>query len=166
MVRTQVCFLGPQPGFVPCADFPIPGSGRRKGSMPATPSAYLEALRQNKNDLDHLQGVWLSIAGQRPAELLIAGSLFTVRFLDGTLYMGTFELDFDQEPRIMEMRIDEGPGKHKGKVARCLYDLTGDLLRWAPGEPGLSRGPAEFPSEEDATSLCLLFRREHPTFRR
>jgi hypothetical protein len=134
--------------------------------MSATPSAYFAAYRQSKNDQAQLQGVWLSIAGQRPAELLIAGSLFTVRFLDGTLYMGTFEVDLEREPHVMEMRIDEGPGKHKGKVAYCLYELTGDLLRWAPGEPGLSHGPGEFPLEDDPTSLCLLFRREHPTFRR
>ncbi len=134
--------------------------------MSATPSAYFASLRQSKNDLSRLQGVWIAIAGQRPAELLIAGNLFTVRFLDGTLYMGTFELDLSEKPRLMEMRIDEGPGKHKGKVARCLYELTGDLLRWAAGEPGLSRPPSGFPSEEDPYSLCLLFRREHPTFRR
>jgi len=134
--------------------------------MSATPSAYFAALRQSKNDLARLQGVWISIAGQRPAELLIAGSLFTVRFLDGTLYMGTFELDLNEKPRVMEMRIDEGPGKHKGKVGRCLYELTGDLLRWAPGEPGLARPLSGFPSEEDPHALCVLFRREHPMFRR
>src|SRR5262249_34473089 len=80
-------------GRAPCAALPIPDPGRRKGSMPATPSAYFEARRQSKNDLAQLQGVWISIAGQRPAELLIAGNLFTVRFLDGTLYMGTFEVE-------------------------------------------------------------------------
>ncbi len=134
--------------------------------MSATPSAYFAACRETKNDLAQLQGVWISIAGQRPAEFLIAGNLFTVRFLDGTLYMGTFELNGAEELHVIEMRIDEGPGKHKGKVARCLYELTGDLLRWAPGEPGLSRGPSGFPSEDDPHSLCLLFRREHPQFRR
>jgi uncharacterized protein (TIGR03067 family) len=124
-------------------------------------ASYFATLPQIQADLAQLQGVWTSIAGRRQAELLIAGNLFTVRFLDGALYMGTFALDLDESPKAMDMRIDEGPIKHKGHIAHCIYDLAGDRLQWCPGEPGSERRPRAFPGDEDGQSLCLLFRREY-----
>jgi uncharacterized protein (TIGR03067 family) len=133
--------------------------------MTEAPSAFLAAQQRARNDLAQLQGVWTSIAGQRPAELLIAGHLYTLKFNDGALYMGTFEIDADDEPRCMEMRIDEGPIKHKGLITLCLYELAGETLRWCPGQPGSQCRPDGFCSDEAERSLCLLFRREYPRFR-
>lgn len=110
-----------------------------------------------------LQGVWTSLAGKRPGQLLIAGNQYAMWFFDGAVYMGTFDLDEngDGEARTMHMRIKEGPPRHKGKLTQCLYTLMGDRLRWCPGKPGHER-PAGFPAEESEGSLCLLFRRERP----
>jgi uncharacterized protein (TIGR03067 family) len=113
-------------------------------------------------ELELLQGPWFSVLGRRQAELLIAGGHFTIRFEDDIIYMGTFELDPDARPRAMDMRIDEGPASHKGKTALCIYELTGDTLRWCVARPGSKERLAGFPSEYNANYLYLAFRREKP----
>ena len=110
-------------------------------------------------DLQHLQGTWVSAAGRREAELLVAGRLFTFRFKDGDVYMGAFWLDPSRAPRAMDMRIDEGPGQHRGKVALCVYEVDGDQLRWCPTEPGTTQRLTDFPSRDDPKYLSLVFRR-------
>src|SRR5215831_7193002 len=87
-------------------------------------------------DLEQLQGAWTSVFGRREADLLVAGRLFTVRFADGEVYMGAFQLNLAAWPKAIDMRVDEGPARHKGKIALCVYELDGDLLRWCATEPG------------------------------
>lgn len=130
--------------------------------MLASSTGYFATVQQRQSELAQLQGVWTSLGGKRPAELMIAGNLFTIKFLDGALYMGTFEIDLDETPRTMDMRVDEGPIKHRGNIALCIYELNGDRLRWSPGQPGSDERPAGFCDEDDPNGLCLLFRREVP----
>lgn len=115
-----------------------------------------------RTELDHLQGVWTSVAGRHDLELIVAGSLFTVKFLDGKIYMGTLTLDATEQPREMAMRIDEGPIKHKGKFAQCIYELDGDTLRWCPTEPGSEERLTAFPAVDDSRYLCMVFQRQKP----
>lgn len=115
-----------------------------------------------RSDLERLQGVWTSVAGRRRAELLVAGNLFTFHLLDGELYMGSFIVDADGEPHGMSMTIYEGPTRHKGLVARCIYEVEGDALRWCASEPGADHRLASFPGLDDRRYLCLVFRRERP----
>jgi uncharacterized protein (TIGR03067 family) len=115
-----------------------------------------------QTDLDHLQGAWVSVFGRREADLLVAGRLFTVRFADGEVYMGAFQLNPAAWPKAIDMRVDEGPARHKGKIALCIYELDGDLLRWCPGEPGRETRPAVFPPENDPKYLYMEFRRARP----
>jgi uncharacterized protein (TIGR03067 family) len=117
---------------------------------------------QRQAELAQLQGVWYSVAGNRHAELLIAGHHYTVKFLDGALYMGSFDIDPDESPRAMDMRIDEGPVKHKGQFSHCIYELVGDTLHWCPGVPGSDERPHAFPKGDEDAGLCLIFRREVP----
>ncbi len=111
-------------------------------------------------DLERLQGAWLSTGGRRQAEFIVSGYLFAVRFTDGDIYLGTFRLDPQQQPRTMDMRIDEGPAQHRGKIARCIYELENDTLRWCTGEPGEEERPKAFPPENAQKYLCLRFRRD------
>jgi uncharacterized protein (TIGR03067 family) len=113
-------------------------------------------------DLEQLQGTWTSVAGRRGAEFLVAGMLFTVRFTDGEVYMGAFNLNPRARPKTMDMRIDEGPGKHRGKIAHCIFELVGDTLHWCPAEPGTEERLASFPSVLDPHYLSMVFRREPP----
>ena len=118
-----------------------------------------EAETALHTDLQRLQGTWVSEAGRREAELLVAGRLFTFRYKGGEVYMGAFWLDPSQAPHVMDMRIDEGPGKHRGKVALCVYELDGDRLCWCPTEPGTTQRLAELPTPDDPRYFSLVFRR-------
>jgi uncharacterized protein (TIGR03067 family) len=127
--------------------------------MPTLTFAGAELARV---ELERLQGAWTSIAGRHDAEFLIAGNLFTVKFLDGKIYMGTLTLDATEQPREMLMRIDEGPIKHKGKFSHCIYELDGDTLRWCPTEPGSEERLTGFPPVDDNRYLCTVFQRQKP----
>jgi uncharacterized protein (TIGR03067 family) len=115
-----------------------------------------------RTDLEGLQGAWGSVSGRRAAELLVCGGRFAVRFKDGDIYMGTFDLAPAARPRTMEMCIDEGPARHKGKTALCIYELDGDTLRWCAAEPGQTERLTAFPAGDDPRFLGLVFRREQP----
>jgi hypothetical protein len=110
--------------------------------------------------LDHLQGEWLTVEGRRAGELFITGRTYTLRFLDGTYYKGTFDITADQSLQTMVMHIEEGPPKHQGKSAWCLYSLDVGLLRWCPTEPGSDERLTAFPDMEDARYLQTVFRRD------
>jgi uncharacterized protein (TIGR03067 family) len=109
--------------------------------------------------LEVLQGAWFSVNGRRDAEFLVAGDHFTFRFADGDIYMGSVEVDGESQPRLMTMRIAEGPAKHRGKVALCFFEQDGDALRWCATEPGRDERLSAFPAEDDPKYLILHFRR-------
>lgn len=111
------------------------------------------------DDRIRLQGVWTYVAGPRRAQLLIAGTRYTIRFENGDVYMGTFELDTTAKPRAMDMAILEGPKRHCGKMAHAIYALDGDRLIWYPSEPGNETRATFFPARDDKRSLCLVFER-------
>jgi uncharacterized protein (TIGR03067 family) len=107
-----------------------------------------------------LQGTWEFVEGIREMELLIAGDHFTARFKHGDIYLGTYRLDPSSRPRAMDMLITEGPDKHRGTTALCIYDFDGDRLIWSPAEPGTGTRPNVFPSLGDVKHLCVVFQRE------
>jgi hypothetical protein len=121
--------------------------------MPAVAKAAPAAIR---TDLEHLQGAWTSVAGPKEARFLIAGNRFAFEFVGGDVYIGTFELAPGGE---MDLKVDEGPTDHRGRIAPCIYHLDGGVLRWCPGRIGSGRRPSAFPSVDDDRSLCLVFRR-------
>jgi uncharacterized protein (TIGR03067 family) len=123
---------------------------------PALPDAGVVA------DLEALQGAWYSVSGRREAELLVSGHHFAFRFADGDIYMGAFDLDPATAPKLMVMRIDEGPARHRGKTALCIYELDGPLLRWCATDPGRDERLQAFPAEDHAHYLCMVFQREGP----
>lgn len=129
--------------------------------MPVSTYASPSAGKHTRHDLERLQGVWTSVAGRRAAQLLVAGNLFTFHLLDGELYMGSFTVDADEEPHEMRMTIYEGPTRHKGQVARCIFEVEGDALRWCATEPGTELGLTAFPGMDDRRYLSMVFRREH-----
>jgi uncharacterized protein (TIGR03067 family) len=117
---------------------------------------------QPRVELEPLQGIWTTVAGPRQAKLLVAGNRFTFEFLDGDVYMGTFELDGAAEPRRMDMRIEEGPDKHRGQVALCIYHVDGGVLRWCPARIGADQRLSCFPCVDDERYLSLVFKQLRP----
>jgi uncharacterized protein (TIGR03067 family) len=111
------------------------------------------------NDLEALQGVWYSFGGRREAEMLVSGTHFAVRFSDGDIYIGDFELDLICTPRTMAMRVHEGPARHKGKTALCIYELAAGALHWCAASPGRTERLTAFPAQDAAEYLFLVFRR-------
>jgi uncharacterized protein (TIGR03067 family) len=115
---------------------------------------------QARADLELLQGIWSFVAGGREAELLISGDRYTMRFADGALYMGRFVLTPNGRLGTMDMQIEEGPPRHKGKTALCLYELDGGTLRWCTAGPGRTERPTAFPALDHPQYLHLVFRCE------
>ena len=115
-----------------------------------------------ESDHTRLQGTWVSFAGRRDAEMVVVGERFTIQFADGDHYTGTFTLDDAARPRCIDMQIEDGPERHKGKLALCIYELDGDTLRWCPAHPGAGVRPTRFAAYEDLDHLCLVFRHEEP----
>jgi uncharacterized protein (TIGR03067 family) len=115
-----------------------------------------------RTDQEQLQGAWTCVAGPRPAKLLVAGNRFCFEFLDGDIYMGTFELAPEAEPKRMDMHIEEGPERHRGHRAWCIYHVEGGVLRWCPARPGTELRLTCFPSVDDDRYLSLVFKQARP----
>ena len=111
-------------------------------------------------DRERLQGVWNFVTGRRKVQLIISGDQFTARFNNGDVYEGSFDIDPTKKPKSMDMTVVEGPDKHKGYAAHCIYALDGDHLVWCPGEPGAKPRPNAFPATDSSENLCIVFRRE------
>ncbi len=60
----------------------------------------------------------------------------------------------------MIMHLEDGPAKHKGKSAWCLYELDLGMLRWCPTEPGSEERLTAFPELDDQRYLSTIFRRD------
>jgi uncharacterized protein (TIGR03067 family) len=117
---------------------------------------------QSIPDAEALQGAWLSIAGRRPARLLVSGDHLTVHFQDGDIYMGIFTLGVNGRLRLMDVSITQGPSRHRGLTALAVFDWEGETLHWCTASPGQEDRPAAL-AEHDSRHLLLVFRRERPT---
>jgi uncharacterized protein (TIGR03067 family) len=117
---------------------------------------------RTRPDLDELQGVWVSVAGPREARLVVCGSRYTFELSTGDVYMGVIALEPDESPCRMDMRVEEGPARHRGQTAFCIYHLEGGVLRWCPTRPGAGMRLTNFPSVDDDRYLSMVFRRARP----
>jgi len=113
-----------------------------------------------RSALERLQGAWLAVAGRRHAEFLIAGNRLAAHFADGDVYLGSFTLDHDGRHATIDVRVEEGPPRHRGMLALGIYEVDGDVLRLCTASPGQDKRPIAF-AEADPLHLCLVFRREH-----
>jgi uncharacterized protein (TIGR03067 family) len=116
--------------------------------------------RPRATDDKGLQGAWESIGCDPKVQFLIAGARFTVRFTDGAIYMGTFQINSFVFPRTMDLVLEEGPAPHRGKAVLCIYELDGDNLRVAAARPGATERPTLFSIEPHSGIFCPNFRRD------
>lgn len=124
------------------------------------PSAVQNSsVQQVKSDLDSIQGAWESVAGPRDCRLLISGQHYSFEILDGDVFIGTFDLELDESPRRMNMKVAAGPNGLQDQTARCIYHIEGDVLRWCGGKPGSKCELHSFPSVHNDCFLSLVFRR-------
>jgi uncharacterized protein (TIGR03067 family) len=126
------------------------------GSLLLQDNTLLDTVRGER---ERLQGVWHFVSGSREAQLLISGEHFTVQFKNGDTYIGTFTLEPIARPKRMDMKIAEGPERHRGKTALCIYALDTNRLLWAASKPGESEAPRFFPPPEDKEHVHIVFER-------
>jgi uncharacterized protein (TIGR03067 family) len=150
---------------------PRGGTAQQSNEARTHPEAFLGHLEDcwdepppgpvhgRRSDVDRLQGAWASVNGRRRAAFLVSGNHFALHFAEGDIYMGTFELDGATRPRVMVVRIHEGPHRHKGQTAMCIFEFREDILHWCTSGPGRSAPPAAF-AEDDPGFLNLVFQRE------
>jgi len=63
---------------------------------------------------------------------------------------GTFKADATKKPHDMDLAITEDPyAVLKGKKMRCIWEITGDTLKWCASEPGKATPPKEFSDKGD-----------------
>jgi uncharacterized protein (TIGR03067 family) len=111
---------------------------------------------QFSSDLETLQGVWHSIAGRRQARMFVAGHRFTFVLKD-VVYMGTFVLDPDADPRRIDMHVEEGPPELRHQTVPCIYHLEDGVLSWCPAQRGSTERLHAFPSVHDREHLSMKF---------
>jgi uncharacterized protein (TIGR03067 family) len=115
-------------------------------------------------DKDQIQGTWLLVSGEaggkpitpedaKALKLIIAGDKLTVQHNDQKV-QGPFKLDPDKKPKEMDVEMD-------GKVCKAIYQLDGDTLRIAHGEPGDPR-PEEFRAKEGFHRHIMVLKRVKP----
>jgi hypothetical protein len=74
--------------------------------------------------------------------------------------MGSFTLGAAGRLTTLEVRIDEGPVRHKGLSVLCVCELDGETMHWCNATPGEAHQPTAF-DDHNPHLLCLRFRREH-----
>jgi uncharacterized protein (TIGR03067 family) len=109
--------------------------------------------------LHTLQGVWDFVSGTRQARLHITDNQFVILFTNGDQYEGRFRLDPTSRPKSIDLVIDEGPERHRGKESKGIYLLDNDHLLLCPGVPGSGERLEAFPEPEDRTHLRLVLRK-------
>ena len=103
---------------------------------------------------------WIYLLAAAPVGITFLHYLIALRFPNGDIYLGVYEVDPAATPPAMDMTIDDGPDQYRGMTALCLYELDGDTLRWSPNEPGNPRRHAAFPPEDQGKWPTLRFRRD------
>ncbi len=108
-------------------------------------------LAQGQDDLVKLQGTWKRVDAEIDGKKLPAAELQTTTLtieknkytlnMGGQLRTGTLKLDPSKTPKQIDLSSDAGP--NKGKVLPGIYELDGDIFKYALSNPGKER-PTDF----------------------
>jgi uncharacterized protein (TIGR03067 family) len=107
-----------------------------------------------KKELAKLQGVWkrveaevdgkkVPVAELQTTTLTIQGDKYTLN-TGGQVRTGVFKLDPTKSPKQLDIISDAGP--NKGKSLPGIYELDGDILKYAVSNPDKDR-PTDFVSK-------------------
>jgi uncharacterized protein (TIGR03067 family) len=107
-----------------------------------------------------LQGTWVQVSGRWNCRVFFAGHHFAIRFQNGEVYMGVYNIDLSQSPPAMDMTLEQGPDHYCGLTALCIYELDGHTLRWCANEPGVEQRHTRFPADGESKFPTLVFRRD------
>jgi uncharacterized protein (TIGR03067 family) len=135
----------------------------------------LAARDPGKDDLDKLQGTWLTVSLMNDGKTVVdenlppkpgpatkvvyEGSQWRVTVGDKTVATGTVKIDATKLPK--EIDIMDESGMINDKTKRAIYELEGDTFKYCIGLAGKPR-PAEFSSKEGSGNALIVSRREKP----
>ena len=111
----------------------------------------LLSLCQVQDDLAKLQGTWKRVDAEVEGKKLPAAELQTTSLtiqknkytlnMGGQVRTGTLKLDPSKTPKHIDLSSDAGP--NKGKILPGIYELDGDVFKYALSGPGKDR-PTDF----------------------
>ena len=116
-----------------------------------------------------LQGTWRAVSGiqngkedKTPEEhtLTFEGKTFIMKKGDKVEAKGTFDVDPKKKPHTIDMTMTEGRKKFKDKIAKGIYEINEDTLRWCSSAPGIESRPTEFAAPEGSKLLFVTLKRE------
>jgi uncharacterized protein (TIGR03067 family) len=86
---------------------------------------------------------------------------FTIQ-MNGKTVKGTYKTDPKKTPKELDIILKDDDSKIDGKTALCIYEVSGDMLKWAANDPG--RGTPRlkgFPDKErfGGEHIYLVFKR-------
>jgi uncharacterized protein (TIGR03067 family) len=130
---------------------------------------YVIAGDAGQSEQQKLQGTWRILAGNeggrtlpparvKGSKMVVAGNLMTVYEAEKKRGM-TFKLDPTKDPRIVDLKLTEGP--QKGETAQGIYALDGDTLKISFALPGKSR-PTSFTPKPGSQEMLFVMKREQP----
>jgi uncharacterized protein (TIGR03067 family) len=110
---------------------------------------------------DKLEGAWVADKDGKKVELRFEKGAFTVILADRTV-KGTYKTDTKKTPHELDILLKDDDPKVDGKTALCIYEVSGDSLKWMVNDPvrGNPR-PKGFPDQErfGGEYTYLIFKR-------
>jgi uncharacterized protein (TIGR03067 family) len=116
-----------------------------------------------------LEGTWRAVSAiqngredKTPEEhtLTFEGKNFIMKKGDKVEAKGTFKVDSKKTPHTIDMTMTEGPKGFKDKIAKGIYQIKDDTLRWCSSAPGIETRPTEFAAAEGSMLLFVTLKRE------
>lgn len=115
--------------------------------------------KEKKDKKGKLQGSWVAEKDGKKAEMTFKKDSWTLVFDGEKKFAGTYKTDPTKSPKELDMEIKEGD-KYVGMTAKCIYEISGDMLKWCASEPGKEERPKGFPEKEgEEKTLYLIFKR-------
>ena len=124
-----------------------------------------------KNDLDQLQGTWLTTspvndgktlvdektAQKDPVKLAYEGNKWLIKVDNKTVAGGVFKIDSTKKPKEIDIFDESGMNNDKTKLG--IYELDGDTYKYCLAPAGKPR-PTEFTSKPGSGDSLGIMKRE------
>lgn len=119
-------------------------------------------------DKEMLQGSWKMISCERGGAPLGSLENCSLKF-DGNKVMfnmqgiemnGLARMDYGSTPKIFDLQLTApGQPQDKGPIAKGIYELNGDTLKWCNAAPGGDVRPADFSTTKENNQMVAVFER-------
>ena len=115
---------------------------------------------QVSGDLKRMQGTWIFKAGDNEVPWTFEGDRMRTRFHEDDYVTRVTVNDKASPHPTIDFEILEGAEDAKGKVAKGIYKLEGDMLTVCVALPDIDSRPNEFKGLQNETMLFALSRQK------